>query len=170
MMNLLFIFALTLFVGILLIFFIKKTKTPTTREQESTLAPSLKGLDFNKFYDLCYELLIKLGLKVNDSYRENDFEADIYAENPTPLIGGPVIIHLMLYPENGIVTSMDVMNFSSNLVGERRGKGIFITTGKFAPEVWTLPELPPMEFIDGESLGKLMKKYNIGAGPETAVH
>jgi hypothetical protein len=161
MLNLFIVFFLTLFVAFLLIFFIKRTTPPGTREQEATLNPALQHIDFNKFYNLCIKLLEKLGLKIKDSYRENDFEADVYAENPTPLIGGPVIAHLMLYPENGLVSSMDVMNFASNLVGERRGKGLFITTGSFAPEVWTLPELPPMEFIDGKYLGNLLTQYGI---------
>jgi restriction endonuclease Mrr len=56
---------------------------------------------------------------------------------------------------------MDVMNFASNLVGERRGKGLYITTGQFAPEVWTLPELPPMEFIDGTKLATLLEEYGV---------
>jgi len=72
-----------------------------------------------------------------------------------------VIAHLSLYPESGKVTSVDVMNFASNLVGERRGKGLYITTGDFAPEVWTLPELPPMEFIDGKKLALLLTEHGI---------
>jgi restriction endonuclease Mrr len=105
--------------------------------------------------------LEKLGLVIKESYRDRGNEADVYAENPEPLIGGPVIAHLHLYPEDGRITSMDVMNFASNLVGERRGKGLYITTGHIAPEVWTLPELPPMDLIDGKKLEELLRQYQL---------
>jgi restriction endonuclease Mrr len=54
-----------------------------------------------------------------------------------------------------------VQNFASELVGARKSKGIFITTGFFSPEVATLPELPPMEFIDGKRLAALLKQYEV---------
>jgi len=161
MINLLVVFFLTVFVGFLLIFFIKKTSPSSVSEAENPLPEFLKGLSFDQFYSLCVQLLEKLNLKINESFRENENEADIYAQNPSPFVGGPVIVHLYLYPEGNQVTSVDVMNFASNLVGERRGKGLFITTGVFAPEVGTLPELPPMDFIDGKKLGELLEENEI---------
>lgn len=164
MLNLLFVFFLTLMLGVLLIFFIKKSSKKTPGEIPIELPPPLQGLSFDAYFGLCVKLLEKLGLVIKESYRDQENEADIYAENPEPLIGGPVIVHLHLYPEDGRVTSMDVMNFASNLVGERRGKGIYMTTGNIAPEVWTLPELPPMDLIDGKKLEELLKKHDLWPG------
>jgi restriction endonuclease Mrr len=161
MMNLLLVFFMTVAVGFLLIFFIKKTSKKTPGEQPISLPAPLQDLNFDQFFSLCVQLLEKLGLVIKDSYRDGKNAADVYAENPEPLIGGPVIAHLHLYPEDGRVTSMDVMNFASNLVGERRGKGLYITTGHIAPEVWTLPELPPMDLVDGKKLEELLKKYQL---------
>jgi hypothetical protein len=161
MMNLLLVFFMAVAIGFLLIFFIKKTSKRTPGEQSITLPPPLQGLNFDQFYALCVQLLESLGLVIKESYRDNPNEADIYAENPEPLIGGPVIAHLHLYPEDGRITSVDVMNFASNLVGERRGKGLYITTGHIAPEVWTLPELPPMDLIDGKKLETLLKEKQL---------
>jgi len=163
MMNLLLMFFLTIAVGFLLIFFIKKTSKKTPGETTINLPPELQGLDFDKFFSMSSQLLEKMGLVIKESYRDKDNEADIYAENPAPLIGGPVIVHLHLYPDDGRVTSMDAMNFASNLVGERRGKGLYLTTGHIAPEVWTLPELPPMDFIDGKKLEELLKEHGLWA-------
>lgn len=158
---LLLIFLLTVGLGFLLIFFIRKTSKKLPGEEETPIPENLTGLNFDEFFELSCRLLEKLGLEIKESYRDNDNEADVYAENPTPLIGGPVIIHLHLYPEDGRITSMDVMNFASDLVGERRGKGIYLTTGHFGPDVWTLPELPPMDFIDGKKLGSLIEEYQL---------
>lgn len=162
---LLLVLLLTIGLGFLLIFFIKKTSKKVPGEIEIPLPPELQGLDFDQFYSLSAQLLEKLGLQIREGYRDKDFEADIYADNPQPLIGGPVIVHIHLYPEDGRITSMDVMNFASNLVGERRGKGIYLTTGHFAPDVWTLPELPPMDFIDGKKLQDLISQYRILENP-----
>lgn len=161
MLNLLFVFLLTVAVGFLLIFFIKKTSKKTPGEQSISLPMPLQDLSFDEFYAMSVQLLERLGLVVKESYRDRENEADIYAENPEPLIGGPVIAHLHLYPEDGRITSMDVMNFGSNLVGERRGKGLYITTGHIAPEVWTLPELPPMDLIDGKKLEELLREKGL---------
>ena len=158
---LLLVFLLTVGLGFLLIFLIKKTSKRLSGEAAPPLPLPLQNLNFDEFYQMSCQLLEKLGLKINDSYRDSDLEADIYAENPTPLIGGPVIVHLHLYPEDGRITSVDVMNFAGNLVGERRGKGIYLTTGNFAPEVGTLPELPPMDMIDGEELYRLLQQHNL---------
>lgn len=158
---LLLVFLLTVGIGFLLIFAIKKTSKRLPGDEAPPLPESLQNLKFDEFFELSCTLLERLGLQIKDSYRDSEREADVYAENPTPLIGGPVIVHLHLYPEDGRVTSMDVMNFAGNLVGERRGKGIYLTTGDFAPEVGTLPELPPMDMIDGKKLHDLLLEHGI---------
>lgn len=161
MANLLIVFLFTIVLGFLLIFALKKTSKRLPGEVDLSLPEELKNLSFDQFYALCEVLLEKLGLKIKEGYRDKDNEADIYAENPAPLIGGPVIVHLHLYPDDSRITSVDVMNFASNLVGERRGKGIYLTTGHFAPEVDTLPELPPMDFIDGKKFESLLREHQL---------
>ena len=94
-------------------------------------------------------------------YIKNSDQIDIYLDNPAPIVGGPLTAHLILYPEGALVTGTDVQNFASDIVGERKSKGVIITTGFFAPEVATLPELPPMEFIDGKRLAELMKQHGV---------
>lgn len=160
--NLLIVFFLTIAVGFLLIFFIQKTSKPReTLEEKIPLSPSLQNLNIDQFFGVCCDLLEKMGLKIKESHRSEDNEIDIYAENPSPLVGGPVVAHLILYPPGAQVTVADVVNFGSDIVGGRLGKGLLITTGFFAPEVATLPELPPMELIDGERLARLMKDFGI---------
>ena len=58
-----------------------------------------------------------------DSYRTEDNESCL-RRNPSPIVGGPFVAHLILYPTGAQVTSMDVQNFATNLIGERRGKGL----------------------------------------------
>jgi len=161
MINLLIVFFLTFVVGFFLIFFIQKTSPKKTTKNNSDMDPLLQDLDFDQFYGLCCDLLEKFGLKIKESYRDQDNTADIYAENPQPFVGGPVVVRLVLYPPDGQINTVDVMNFSSDLVGDRRGKGLFITTGTFAPEIGALPELPPMDFIDGKKLTELFEKHEL---------
>jgi restriction endonuclease Mrr len=160
--NLLIAFSLAVVFGFVLIFFIQKTsKRRETAEEKIEISPELQGLNMDQFFSIACELLEKMGLKIVDTYRTEDNEIEVYLENPAPIVGGPLVAHLILYPEGAQVTSMDVMNFSSDIVGERRGKGILITTGFFAPDVAALPELPPIEFIDGKRLAELMKQHGI---------
>jgi len=160
--NLLIVFVLTVIVGFLLIFGISKTsKPPATAEDKIPIAPNLQNLNLDQFFALACDLLEKMGLKIQDSYRTEDNEIDIYLQNTTPILGGPMVAHLILYPQGARVTAADVQNFASDIVSERRGKGILITTGFFSPEVATLPELPPMEFIDAKRLAELMEKHQI---------
>lgn len=145
--------------AILLIFFIKKTETEN--EENNQQSNALSKLSLDEFYNLSCELLEKLGLSIKESSRVSEREIDIFTENPAPLIGGPVIVHLSFHPTGGLVSTVDVMNFTSNLIGERKGKALLITTGKIAPEVEFLPELPAIEFIDGEKLIQLSSQYEI---------
>ncbi len=162
---LLLVIVMTFILGFALIFLIQKKSPQHIPQMENPLTPSLQNLSFEDFFELTRQLLEKWNLQIGESFRENETEADIYAINPSPFVGSPVIVHLSLYPEGNLISSMDVMNFASNLVGERRGKGLFITTGVFAPEVWTLPELPPMEFIDGKKLGELLEEHGLLPNP-----
>ncbi|HCU25918.1 MAG TPA: hypothetical protein DF383_12950 [Deltaproteobacteria bacterium] len=166
--NLLIVIFLTFLFSIFLIYLIQKTsKRKSTEEEKIPIAPALQHLDLDQFFAIGCELLEKMGLKILNSYRTEDNEIDIFAENPTPIVGGPFLAHLILYPEGAQVTSAEVQNFASNLIGERRGKGILITTGFFAPDVAMLPELPPMEMIDGKRLAELMRQHGI-SGPGAA--
>jgi len=162
--NLLIVIFFTFLFSIFLIYLIQKTsKRPETAEEKIPIDPGLQHLNLDQFFSICCELLEKMGLRILNSYRTEDNEIDIFAENPEPIVGGPFMAHLILYPEGAQVSSAEVQNFASNLIGERRGKGILMTTGFFAPDVAMLPELPPMEMIDGKRLAELMKHYGITA-------
>lgn len=162
--NLLVVIFFTFLLSIFLIYLIQKTsKRPETAEEKIPIDPGLQHLTLDQFFEICCELLEKMGLQILNSYRTEDNEIDIFAENPEPIVGGPFMAHLILYPPGAQVTSAEVQNFAANLIGERRGKGILMTTGFFAPDVAMLPELPPMEMIDGKRLAELMKRYGIEA-------
>src|SRR5262249_42931785 len=146
--NLLLVIVFTFVFSFFLIYLIQKTsKRAETAEEKIPLDPSLQNLNMDQFFSMCCDLLEKMGLRILESYRTEDNEIDIYAENPSPIVGGPFVAHLILYPTGALVTSVDVQNFASNLIGERRGKGLLLTTGFFAPEIGLLPERPPMELI-----------------------
>lgn len=164
--NLLFVIFITVIFSFFLIYLIQKTsKRPETAEEKIPIDPGLQHLTLDQFFNISCELLEKMGLTIQDSFRTEDNQIDIYAQNPEPIVGGPFAAHLILYPEGAQVTSAEVQNFASNLIGERLGKGILITTGFFAHDVAFLPELPPMEMIDGKRLAELMKQYGIEVPP-----
>ncbi len=99
--NLLIALFFAILFGFLLIFWIQKTSKPReTAEEKIPIDSMLQSLNMDQFFFLCCELLEKMGLKIHESYRTEENEVEIYAENPTPMVGGPFSIHLILYPKH----------------------------------------------------------------------
>ncbi len=119
-----------------------------------------RTLNLLQFKKACRELIevLKLSLEEEES---NETRIDILARNPAPRIGGLLLIRGLYQPPSAIVPTTDVLEFSNMIVQERVMKGILITTGRFSPEVKTIPELAPMELIDGEELTRLIAAHQI---------
>ncbi|MBI2981950.1 MAG: restriction endonuclease, partial [Deltaproteobacteria bacterium] len=94
-------------------------------------------------------------------HEERENQIDIIAKNPTPFTGGLLLIRGLLIPSKGIVGLPQILEFSNVVREERLMKGIFVTTGSFSPELGTLAELAPIEFIDGKKLGELREKFHL---------
>ncbi len=113
-----------------------------------------------QFETLCLALLGEMKLKVEETER-TAAGLDILAENPAPLIGGKILVRTAYLAPETVIDLSRVLAFSNLVLQEHCLKGIYITTGRFAPELSTLTELAPMEFIDGERLEQLIARYQI---------
>ena len=113
-----------------------------------------------QFETLCLALLDEMKLKVEEMERTGA-DLDILAVNPAPLILGKIFARTAYLAPETVIDVSRILEVSNLVLQERCLKGIFITTGRFPPELSTLTELAPMEFIDGTRLEALMATYQI---------
>lgn len=122
-------------------------------------------LTSRQFEKVCLALLDEMRLVVEES-DPGENKIDIRARNPAPIVGGELLIHCLYLSPQAVVGPERILELSNRIVSERVSKGIFITTGRFTPELSVLGELAPIEFIDGERLQQLVSQYRIYAkGP-----
>ena len=146
--------------GLIMLLSIGNKGKPGTRFQ-AMVEQRFAALDFGNFERICTGILENLKLDILERQDEGEGEFSLLVRNPAPIVGGKLLVHGLMIPENEEIKSPRVMELSDNIVSGRLTKGIFMTTGRFAPEVAHLPELAPMEFIDGEMLKSLTDKYKI---------
>ncbi len=148
----------SIFMGFGLIFLL----AVSDKKKKKTLSPTTPGPSVlpSYFEKACFQIIEGMKLEIEEIHRSGNSLIDVLAQNPTPLTGGRYLIRCLYCddPERSIQTT-EILEFSNNILQERLSKGIFLTTGKFSPEISSLGELAPIEFVDGEDLEKLLKKY-----------
>ncbi|MBI2082956.1 MAG: restriction endonuclease [Deltaproteobacteria bacterium] len=111
-----------------------------------------------QFYRSCLDLIDAMKLELIEK-EEKGNQIDIMAQNPAPITGGLLLIRGLFLSPSSVVEISQILEFSSMVLQERVTKGIFITTGEFSPELKTVIELAPIEFIDGKKFLALREKY-----------
>ena len=151
-----------LFVGFVLIFFVKRTTTNVALEEAAGEMSNdkdiqvLRSISPESFEKMIREMLDDLGMQVLETNWVNNREIDILANNPIEIIGGNYIIHGILVPEGEYVSSIRVIGLSDTVRAEAALKGILITTGYFSEEVQKYSEGAPMELINVNRLKEIL--------------
>lgn len=151
-----------LFVGFVLIFFVKRTTTNVALEEAAGEMRNdkdiqvLRSISPESFEKMIGEVLDDLGMQVLETNWVNNREIDILANNPIEIIGGNYIIHGILVPEGEYVSSIRVIGLSDTVRAEAALKGILITTGYFSEEVQKYSEGAPMELINVSRLKEIL--------------
>lgn len=165
MFNIFIVLVLTFAVALVLIYFIsahdrslRKKKSARRREEEAHLPPAI---NFRQFSKICMDVCENLKLEIDDITQAGSDEIVIHASTQQPITKVNFLIagyhlHCDDTLENG-----KVMGVSEQIVSERLSKAIIITTGRINPAVKGLPELAPMEFVDGARLNELIGQYKI---------
>ncbi|QQR80299.1 MAG: restriction endonuclease [Deltaproteobacteria bacterium] len=105
------------------------------------------------------QILETMKLDLEEFHRTADNQLDIMAKNPAPFTGGEYLIQCLYVPSDYVVDAAKILELSNSIIQDRLSKGIFITTGKFTPDLSTISELAPIEFIDGEQFRNLVKEH-----------
>ncbi len=155
---------LAFFIGIVLIFFLKKTSPPTPQEQIHFDSPSdvpLYLTNRDAFKSKCVEFLEKFNLEYVHSVWADDHELEIAMNDETPVVGGSYIALCIIDPHGKTVNAMKVKGFLDTVKGEGASRGILITTGYFSNEAINLIEDEPVELVNLVSFLSYLKKFDI---------
>lgn len=160
MENLIVVLIFTFAVSFVLIYFIASHDRRLKQRDALKHAGQSSGVtpDFRLFTKFCTDLCEYLKLEISDITRPHDDEIVIRAASANPITRVEYIIVGFHVPYHCEVEATKIMEVSEQIVSERISKGIIITTGTIPEAVHTLPELAPMEFIDGEKIVELQGK------------
>ena len=160
MFNLVIVLILTFAVAFVLIYFIashdRKLKIKLDHEHPSD--PLDVETDFRRFTKFCMELCEYLKLEISDVTRPQSDEVVIRAANVNPITRVEYLIVGFYVAPHVEIAPTKIMEVSDQIVSERLSKGILITPGFFPESAKCLPELAPMEFIDGTKMNEMKGK------------
>ena len=125
---------------------------------------SLSGIEFE---NLCKNLIEKMGFSVETTKASGDGGIDLIAYNHEPVLSGKYIIQCKRY--SGGVGEPIIRDLYGVITSERANKGILMTTGYFTKSSIAFAEGKPIELIDGELLGDLLKRYGVSIGAFSTV-
>ena len=163
-MGILIVAAVATAVGFLLILLIGKGQpvSPAAPENLARLEQGevgwVRGYGVEGLQRLLLTLFTEMGFHPERSERGTS-TVDLFANDPTPIRGGRLYVHGLLGAP-GVPTDADeVRNCIETARAEFVGKGILVTLGSFTTDARDAAKGAPVDLIDGESLGKLMRKH-----------
>lgn len=160
MINLFYVLVFVFALSFVLIYFIashdRRMKMRDLARHKND--PSGVTPDFRLFTKFCTDLCEYLKLEITDITRPEDDELVIRAQSANPITRVDYILVAFFTPRHLEVEVTKIMEVSDQIVSERLSKGIIVTTGQIPESVKSLPELAPMEFIDGARVEELKKK------------
>ncbi len=84
---------------------------------------------------------------------------DLFANDPTPIRGGRLYVHGVLGAP-GVPTDADeVRNMIESARAEFVGKAVLVVLGTFSTDARDAARGNPIDLIDGDDLGKLVRKH-----------
>ena len=163
-MGILIVAAAATGIGFLLILLIGKGQ-PVSPAAPENLARNAAGelswvrsYGIEGFQRLLLTLFTEMGFHPERSERSAE-AVDLFVSDPTPIRGGRLYVH-GLFGAPGVPADADeVRNLIETARAEFVGKGILVTLGGFTSDARDAAKGAPVDLIDGEALGKLMRKH-----------
>jgi hypothetical protein len=161
MFNLFVVLFATFVIAFVLIFFIARHDLARKKRSSSSLrdgSAPVTDADFRLFTKFLSDLCEYLKLEVVEMTRPEEFEIVIRAVNANPITRVEYLVVGFYAPESQEIERVKITEVSEQIVSERISKGILVTPGSFPAEVKNLPELAPLEFIDGVKMAEIKGK------------
>lgn len=161
MFNLVIVLIATFGFALVLIYFIAAHDRSMKKRNDLTTASQTGDQelpDFRLFVKFCTDLCEYLKLEIREITHPIDNEVVITAQNTNPITRVEYLVVGFLARSDQEIERVRITEVSEQIVSERLSKGILITTGLFPDAVKNLPELAPLEFIDGKKIAELKSK------------
>lgn len=159
MFNLVVVLVFTFILALVLVYFIsahdKKYKNQSETSKSSTTDIAN---DFKLFAKFAVDLCEYLKLEVKDFSQHPPYELSIRAENVNPITRVEYLVLGIFTTNTEAIDSTTLTAFSDQIVSERISKGIFITPATISEHLKNLPELAPIDFVDGAKFVELKNK------------
>ena len=163
-MGILIVAVVATVVGFLLIFLIGRGQpvSPAAPENLARLGQGemswVRGFGVEGFQRLLLTLFTEMGFNPERSERGST-TVDLYANDPTPIRGGRLYVH-GLFGQPGVPTDADeVRNMIDTARAEFVGKGVLVTLGTFTSDARDAARGNPVDLVDGDELGRLVRKH-----------
>lgn len=165
MFNLVVVLIGTFFLAAILIYFISK-HDKKMRDAEALRSAnessSSPALNFRSFMTICQDLCDSLKLDISEITQPSGGEFSIRAFSRNPITRVEFLLAGFHLPQKTMLETGRIMEISDQVVSERISKAIIVTTGMIDRQAaLSLPELAPMEFIDGTELARMMRDKEI---------
>jgi restriction endonuclease len=118
----------------------------------------VRGYGIEGYQRLLLTLFTEMGFHPERSERGRE-SVDLFANDPTPIRGGRIYVHGLLAPPGSAADAEEVRNTIESARAEFVGKGVLVTLGTFTTEAREAARGNPVDLIDGDDLGKLVKKH-----------
>lgn len=163
-MGILIVAAVATAVGFLLILLIGRNQPVSPAAPENLGREDGGPLEWVRAYGvegfqrLLLTLFTEMGFHAERSER-GAATVDLFANDPTPIRGGRIWVHGVLPPAGAPVDGDEVRNLVEAARAESVGKGLLVTLGRFTSGARHEAQGHPVELIDGDDLGRLVKKH-----------
>jgi restriction endonuclease Mrr len=161
-MGILIVAAVATAIGFLLILLIGKGQ-PISPASPANLAREghgemawVRAYGIEGMQRLLLTLFTEMGFNAERSER-GAASVDLFANDPTPIRGGRVYVHAVLDAEP--VDADEVRNTIDSARAEFVGKGVLVTLGTFTSDARDAARGNPVDLVDGDDLGLLMRKH-----------
>jgi len=151
-------------VGFLLILLIGRGQPVSPAAPENLARDGLgamswvRGFGVEGFQRLLLTLFTEMGFHPERSERGTG-TVDLFANDPTPIRGGRLYVHGLL-GQPGVPTDADeVRNMIDTARAEFVGKGVLVTLGSFTSDARDAARGNPIDLVDGDELGRLVRKH-----------
>jgi len=119
----------------------------------------LDTIDPLEFEELVRRLLERMGFEASLTKRSHDGGIDVEAINPSPIVGGKVLVQCKRYA--GVIGSPAIRDLYGAVTDARANKGVFITTSYFSPDAVKFAEGKQIDLIDRQHLEALLAQHQL---------
>lgn len=118
----------------------------------------VRGYGIEGFQRLLLTLFTEMGFHAERSER-GARSVELFANDPTPIRGGRLYVHGIFGAAGAVTDADEVRSMIESARAELVGKAVLVSLDGFSSDARDAARGNPIDLIDGDALGKLVKKH-----------